>query len=78
MHEGRAHPWPFYGRTALQTWAARLQETFGDDADAFVYFNNDPRCAAVDNAITFGQALDRLGVARSRTPAHRPQLSAAA
>ncbi|MDX6242332.1 MAG: hypothetical protein QOE76_55 [Frankiales bacterium] len=78
MHEGRAHPWPFYGRTALQTWAARLQETFGDDADTYVYFNNDPRCAAVDNAITFGQALDRLGVARSRTPAHRPQLSAAA
>jgi uncharacterized protein YecE (DUF72 family) len=78
MHEGRAHPWPFYGRTALQTWASRLQETYGDDAHAYVYFNNDPRCAAVDNAITFGQALDRIGVSRSRTPARRPRLNAAA
>jgi uncharacterized protein YecE (DUF72 family) len=62
----------------LQTWASRLQETYGDDADAYVYFNNDPRCAAVDNAITFGQALDRIGVSRSRTPARRPRLNAAA
>jgi uncharacterized protein YecE (DUF72 family) len=77
MHEGRggtATPWPFYGRTALQTWAERLQETYGDDADAFVYFNNDPKCAAIDNAITFGQACDRIGLARTRTPAERPHL----
>ena len=78
MHEGRggtAMPWPFYGRTALQTWAERLQETYGDDADAFVYFNNDPKCAAIDNAITFGHACDRLGLARTRTPNARPQLA---
>jgi uncharacterized protein YecE (DUF72 family) len=75
LHEGRAHPWPFYGRTALQTWAERLQETYGDDGSAFVYFNNDPRCAAIDNAITFGQACDRIGLARTRTPCERPHLT---
>lgn len=72
LHEGRAHPWPFYGRAALTTWASRLQEVFGDDPDCYVYFNNDPGCAAIDNAITFGQALDRLGVPRTRTPSQRP------
>ena len=70
MHEGRggsAHPWPYYGRTALRTWADRLQEVYGDGADAYVYFNNDPHCAAIANAITFGNILDTIGVSRSRT-----------
>ena len=78
MHEGRSDPWPFYGRAALATWASRLRETYGEDPDCYVYFNNDPRCAAIDNAITFGQACDRLGIPRTRTPSARPDLSATA
>ena len=75
LHEGRANPWPFYGKAALTTWAGRLRETFGEDPDCYVYFNNDPRCAAIDNAITFAQSLDSLGVPRTRVPAVRPDLS---
>ena len=39
-----------------------------------VCFNNDPKCAAIDNAITFGQTCDRIGLARTRTPGERPHL----
>lgn len=49
LHEGRAKPWPHYGRTSLSTWAGRLRETFGTKA-TFVYFNNDPGGAAVQDA----------------------------
>ena len=46
LHEGAAAPWPSYGRTALTTWAERL-EPFDD---AYVYFNNDQRGAAPRDA----------------------------
>ena len=42
LHEGRARPWPRYGRAAL-AWVRRLAEAFGPDDPAYVYFNNDPR-----------------------------------
>lgn len=54
LHEGRAAPWPRYGRTALDTWVRRL-EAF---TEAYVYFNNDPGCAAVRDAGIF-RALAR-------------------
>jgi len=78
LHEGAAHPWPNYGRAALATWAERLAATYAADEDAFVYFNNDPGCAAIDNAVTLAQELDRLGVARTRAPAERPAVDAVA
>lgn len=56
LHEGRATPHPCYGRTALRSWAARLEEQWGDGADApdgYVYFNNDPGACAPRNAATF-------------------------
>ncbi|WP_037560182.1 DUF72 domain-containing protein [Spirillospora albida] len=49
LHEGAAHPWPEYGDRALASWARRI----GPDADAYVYFNNDPGGAAVRNALRF-------------------------
>jgi uncharacterized protein YecE (DUF72 family) len=70
MHEGRARPWPSYGRTALRTWVRRLADTWPDEADAFVYFNNDPGGAAVGNAVTFAVLASRAG--RSVTRAIRP------
>jgi uncharacterized protein YecE (DUF72 family) len=49
LHEGRAEPWPRYGRTSLSTWCRRLHETFGDDT-SYVYFNNDQNGAAIKDA----------------------------
>jgi uncharacterized protein YecE (DUF72 family) len=73
LHEGRARPWPSYGRRALARWAARIAATYADDQDVFVYFNNDPGCAAVDNAITFAHEVARLGRSPSRVPRERPR-----
>jgi uncharacterized protein YecE (DUF72 family) len=68
LHEGRAKPWPNYGRAALRTWAERLAATWPDSADVYVYFNNDPGGAAVTNAVTFAEACRNLGRTTSRTP----------
>ena len=46
LHEGRATPWPRYGRAALSTWVERLAGT----SLAYVFFNNDPGGAAVTDA----------------------------
>ncbi|GAB3436633.1 DUF72 domain-containing protein [Flindersiella endophytica] len=60
LHEGRAKPWPHYGRAALESWAQRVTDTYEDTADVYAYFNNDPGCAAVANADTFvGLLLQR-------------------
>jgi uncharacterized protein YecE (DUF72 family) len=67
LHSGRASPRPCYGRAALDAWARRLAEQFGD-AEAFVYFNNDPRGCAVANAIEFAAAARRAGLRPSRVP----------
>jgi len=50
LHEGRARPGWSYGRTALRTWLERLEWTFPDDEDVFVYFNNDAEGIAVRDA----------------------------
>ncbi|MEU9235623.1 DUF72 domain-containing protein [Streptomyces subrutilus] len=53
FHEGRAHPSPRYGRTALRSWADRIVDTWPAEAEVFAYFNNDPGGAAVANARSF-------------------------
>jgi uncharacterized protein YecE (DUF72 family) len=73
LHEGATRVWPFYGRRSLATWAERIAQTYDDRADMFVYFNNDPNCAAVDNAVTFAGELQRLGRTTTRVPSERPQ-----
>jgi uncharacterized protein YecE (DUF72 family) len=72
LHHGDAFPPPNYHRATLGTWAERIGAAFDDEPDVFVYFNNDPRCAAVDNAITFGEEVARVGLTPTRTPAIRP------
>ena len=67
LHEGLARPRPCYGPSALAAWARRLADGFGD-GDAFVYFNNDPRCCAVANAIEFAAAVRNVGLEPSRVP----------
>ncbi|MGI8691450.1 MAG: DUF72 domain-containing protein [Geodermatophilaceae bacterium] len=59
LHEGRASPWPRYGRTALRSWAKRIAGEWGPDDDVFVYFNNDQRGAAVLDARAMRSALAR-------------------
>ncbi|PZF82702.1 DUF72 domain-containing protein [Jiangella anatolica] len=68
LHEGAAHPWPKYGGQALRSWADRLADTWADDEDVYVYFNNDPDGAAVRDAARFAGALERAGRRPTRTP----------
>jgi len=69
FHEGRADPWPSYGDQALRSWAARLAAGWDEDADLYVYFNNDPAGAAVRDALRFGRAMAGLGRTVTRLPA---------
>ena len=61
MHEGRAQPWPRYGRRSLRTWAERVTSTWGGGEDSYVYFNNDPGGAAVVDAEAFIAAARTVG-----------------
>jgi len=72
LHQGRAKPWPRYGRQALTSWIRRLGDTWPDQADVFVYFNNDPGGAAVRDAATLGSIARRSGRTVSRTWNGRP------
>ncbi len=69
LHEGRATPRPCYGRQALARWAERVAERWDRSADVFVYFNNDPRCCAVNDARRFTLAAARVGLEPTRVPA---------
>ena len=71
FHEGRASPAPCYGSTALRTWALRLAEGWGPDADCWVYFNNDPRGCAPRDAARFAGVVERVGLEPSRVPRMR-------
>jgi uncharacterized protein YecE (DUF72 family) len=55
MHEGRAMPWPRYGRAALRSWVARTKAL----TRVYVYFNNDPGGAAITDARTFKSLSER-------------------
>jgi uncharacterized protein YecE (DUF72 family) len=67
FHEGAAEPWPRYGRRALGSWVQRLAGTWPDDADVFVFFNNDPGGAAVHDAAAFASIARQAGRQVSRT-----------
>jgi uncharacterized protein YecE (DUF72 family) len=68
FHEGRANPWPRYGRTALGTWIERL----GRFPNSYVYFNNDQRGAAVSDADAMIAMARRRGEEVSRPDPRRP------
>jgi uncharacterized protein YecE (DUF72 family) len=71
LHQGRAEPWPRYGRRALHTWVRRIADTWPDTADVYTYFNNDPGGAAVLDAITFAHEVSAEGRSVTRTPEGR-------
>jgi uncharacterized protein YecE (DUF72 family) len=67
FHEGAAQPWPRYGERALHGWVQRIAETWPDDANMFVYFNNDPGGAAIHDAAAFASIAQAAGRRVSRT-----------
>lgn len=68
FHEGTARPWPHYGQRALAHWAERLAGLFTADDDVYAYFNNDPGCWAVADAITFANRLTAVGLRPTSVP----------
>ena len=68
FHEGKGTPAPCYRPSSLAKWARRLAKRSDSWREAFVYFNNDPRCCAVHNAIAFAHETERLGLAPTRVP----------
>ncbi|MFC9469979.1 DUF72 domain-containing protein [Streptomyces coelicoflavus] len=68
FHEGRATPWPHYGRRALATWTDRIATTWPRTSDVYTYFNNDPNAAAVTDATLFAKLAraSHLTVTRTR------------
>ncbi len=68
LHEGTAAPRPRYGDRALRSWVGRITSAWPDDADVFVYFDNDQRGCAVTDAIRFAALARRAGRVVTRTP----------
>jgi uncharacterized protein YecE (DUF72 family) len=52
FHEGTASPAPSYGRTALDSWAARIASLWNADDEVYCYFNNDQNGRAPIDATT--------------------------
>jgi uncharacterized protein YecE (DUF72 family) len=67
MHEGRARPWPRYGRTSLRSWLDRIDEEL-NGLGVYVFFNNDPGGAAVIDAAAMAGMARRRGWKVTRTP----------
>jgi len=77
FHEGKHDPWPFYTDDELAGWVDTICTVFPEDAsDVYVYFNNDPGAAALQDAITFAHQLTDRGRSVTRVPAERPDLAA--
>ncbi len=57
-----------YRTQTLELWARRLADTYADDEDVLVYFNNDPGCAAVADAVRFADAVRSAGRTPTRVP----------
>jgi uncharacterized protein YecE (DUF72 family) len=68
FHEGRADPWPRYGKRALGSWAGRVAHAWPADADVYVFFNNDPGGAAIADSAAFAALAVRSGLDASRVP----------
>ena len=69
LHESGGTPPPCYTDDQLDAWARRIASEWGPDADVYFFFNNDPRCCAVANAITFASRAAEHGLRPTRVPA---------
>jgi uncharacterized protein YecE (DUF72 family) len=68
LHEGRARPWPNYGRASLASWIDRVAGSREGVQERFVFFNNDPGGAAIANAATMAAQARRRHIDVTRTP----------
>lgn len=68
FHAGRAFPPPCYGRKALSSWVERIAECFGEEAEVFCFFNNDPLACALRDAVEFARLAERHGLQATRVP----------
>lgn len=68
FHEGPAEPWPRYDAATLRSWLDRVLATWSEEADVYVYFNNDPGGAAVWDASNFAASAQVRGRTVTRTP----------
>jgi uncharacterized protein YecE (DUF72 family) len=68
FHAGRALPRSCYGIGALESWAERVEMTWGRDVAGFAYFNNDGNGCALRDAGVFARALDLRGVGVASLP----------
>ncbi|MGA5204263.1 DUF72 domain-containing protein [Streptomyces variegatus] len=75
FHQGRARPWPRYGRRSLATWLDRIATTWPGGEDVYAYFNNDPSGAAVEDAMALARTGRSAGLEITRTPERLTQRS---
>ncbi len=68
FHHGMRKPWPCYTRDGLKMWVDRIGEFWGKHGTVYVFFNNDPKCCALDDAITFAEECDKVGLQPTRVP----------
>lgn len=68
FHHGLARPRPCYKRAALKGWVDKIGEMWGPDGDVYVFFNNDPRCCALRDAIVFAELCEDAGLRPTRVP----------
>ncbi|MFE7381103.1 DUF72 domain-containing protein [Streptomyces zhihengii] len=71
FHEGRASPWPGYGRRALASWAERLADAWPASGEVYAFFNNDQGGAAVRDAAGLLRAVAATGRAAASPAASR-------
>jgi uncharacterized protein YecE (DUF72 family) len=75
FHEGTASPRPCYGRSALSSWAERIESLWSRGDDVYCYFNNDTNACAPRDAHAFALAARRKGLDPARTGASEPKRS---
>jgi len=72
LHEGRSRTAPSYGRRALESWAARVEDAYGTDVRGWVFFNNDRGAAAPRDAAVFRRVAQRAGLSVTSPPEPAP------
>ncbi|MDA8392188.1 MAG: DUF72 domain-containing protein [Actinomycetota bacterium] len=68
LHRGDSARPPSYRREALQAWCDRTAATWPESAEVFVYFNNDPGCAAPYDASRLAAEARSRGIECTRAP----------
>ena len=68
FHEGAGPPCPCYREADLAPWVERLAASWPDQADVYIYFNNDPGACALRDAALAARLLGGAGLHPTRAP----------